>query len=748
MADIQVTAEYGDIKKLDAELKKVAASSRVLQTQFQKTAQTNDILNRTAIEGTRGLNQYGQVFNGTGRNLNRFNMQLQQVGYQVGDFAVQIQGGTNAMVALGQQGSQLLSVFGGAAGAIAGAGLAIATSFLAPIMKMQQEIANAEKLMSALSNAASDYTDAIEASAAGTDELNTKFGVFGQTAKGVLGTLLEIKRIKFEEAISAVANVAGIADPSRMLGRQVTGAQMQTLLKLMPELNKLRGGARGEAIAGFATLLGQLQEAKGAENQLKAAQALRKEFTGIVGTYEQMDAKQREFYEALVQAENNILSVVESNKAKQTAAENARIAEEQAGLQMMLDQYMTNYEADLALGQAALAEHQRQQKEKRDAEKALSDQRIEDAGREGKVFADLYVGVQENLMAVAEKQEKAFSKFLDDVKQAGGDVEKLSQVDVASGINAAAIQASNLSDKMKSALMAALGLVGLAKDVTSLDPFGGEGDTFYSTARTVYPDWASGEKKNRGGAKKETVDEYLKSLMEEAEYKQKLVGMSEEETRIQEIIFQAKQRDFVVTQEQAAAIAAVEEQTRKLIDAEQKRKSMMEAIEGHITNGFMAMIDGSSSVENAFKGMLRNILLEIYRQQVAKPAAEGIMGFFSKLFSANGNVFMNGAHVKAFADGGVVNGTTAFPMRGGVGIMGEAGPEAIMPLKRGPNGKLGVEASGGQQVVVNQSFNFAANGDESVKKIIAQAAPQIAQMTQKQIMDSRRRGGQMKAAFS
>lgn len=81
-------------------------------------------------------------------------------------------------------------------------------------------------------------------------------------------------------------------------------------------------------------------------------------------------------------------------------------------------------------------------------------------------------------------------------------------------------------------------------------------------------------------------------------------------------------------------------------------------------------------------------------------------------------------------------------------LMGEAGPEAIMPLKRGPNGKLGVEASGGQQVVVNQSFNFAANGDESVKKIIAQAAPQIAQMTQKQIMDSRRRGGQMKAAFS
>ena len=595
MADIQVTAEFGDIKKLDAELKKVASSSRILQTQFQKTAQTNDILNRTAIEGARGLNQYGQVFNGTGRNLNRFNMQLQQVGYQVGDFAVQIQGGTNAMVALGQQGSQLLSVFGGAAGAIAGAGLAIATSFLAPIMKMQQEVANAEKLMNALSDATSDYTDAIEASAAGTDELNTKFGVFGQTAKGVLETLLEIKRIKFEEAISAVANVAGIADPSRMLGRRVTGAEMQTLLKLMPELNKLRGGARGEAIADFATLLGQLQEAEGAENQLKAAQALREEFTGIVGTYDQMDAKQREFYEALVQAENNILSVVAANKAKQTAAENARIEQEQAGLQMMLDQHMANYEADLALGQAALAEHQRQQQEKRDAEKALSDQRIEDAGREGKVFADLYVGVQENLMAVAEKQEKAFSKFLEDVKQAGGDVEKLSQVDVASGINAAAIEASNLSEKMKAALMAALGLVGLAKNATSLDPFGGEGDTFYSTPRTIFPDWASGEDKKKGGSSdplQNQLDQLQKFLATERE----LITI-EYDTR-QQTLEQALEKEYITRQQYNEMFKELEiKKGRELNEIDIKtQQSKVSAVLGGISDVLNAAAMGNEKI--------------------------------------------------------------------------------------------------------------------------------------------------------
>ena len=50
-------------------------------------------------------------------------------------------------------------------------------------------------------------------------------------------------------------------------------------------------------------------------------------------------------------------------------------------------------------------------------------------------------------------------------------------------------------------------------------------------------------------------------------------------------------------------------------------------------------------------------------------------------------------------------------------------------------------------VIIHQNFNFTANGDESVKKIIAQQAPAIANMTKKQILDDRRRGGQMKQAF-
>jgi hypothetical protein len=70
-------------------------------------------------------------------------------------------------------------------------------------------------------------------------------------------------------------------------------------------------------------------------------------------------------------------------------------------------------------------------------------------------------------------------------------------------------------------------------------------------------------------------------------------------------------------------------------------------------------------------------------------------GFFGSLFGfAKGGVFAGGAELTAFARGGVVNRPTVFPFAKGVGLMGEAGPEAILPLRRGRGGRLGVEMNG------------------------------------------------------
>jgi len=77
-----------------------------------------------------------------------------------------------------------------------------------------------------------------------------------------------------------------------------------------------------------------------------------------------------------------------------------------------------------------------------------------------------------------------------------------------------------------------------------------------------------------------------------------------------------------------------------------------------------------------------------------------------------------------FAKGGVVSQPTNFPMSGGMGLMGEAGPEAIMPLTRGPDGRLGVQSAGGSRpvtVVMNISTPDVQGFQRSQSQIAAQA---------------------------
>lgn len=81
---------------------------------------------------------------------------------------------------------------------------------------------------------------------------------------------------------------------------------------------------------------------------------------------------------------------------------------------------------------------------------------------------------------------------------------------------------------------------------------------------------------------------------------------------------------------------------------------------------------------------------------------------------ARGGVF-GSAGVTAFARGGVVGSPALFPFANGVGLMGEAGPEAIMPLKRDASGRLGVaaqgEAGGVREIRVTVGWSKDADGN-------------------------------------
>ena len=109
-----------------------------------------------------------------------------------------------------------------------------------------------------------------------------------------------------------------------------------------------------------------------------------------------------------------------------------------------------------------------------------------------------------------------------------------------------------------------------------------------------------------------------------------------------------------------------------------------------VTDGIVELITTGKA---NFKQMAASILADLAKIMIRAAIVKAVSSAFGINLSANGNVIQAG-RIKPYAQGGVVSGPTVFPMAGGeVGLMGEAGPEAIMPLKRGPSGRLGVEVT-------------------------------------------------------
>jgi lambda family phage tail tape measure protein len=109
--------------------------------------------------------------------------------------------------------------------------------------------------------------------------------------------------------------------------------------------------------------------------------------------------------------------------------------------------------------------------------------------------------------------------------------------------------------------------------------------------------------------------------------------------------------------------------------------------------------------------------------------------------NAMGNVFAQNG-IQKFARGGIVDKPTMFPFAKGIGLMGEAGPEAIMPLRRGRDGRLGVQATnggGGVSVVVNVDAggsNVQGNNNQA-----GQLGKAVGAAVQAELIKQRRPGG-------
>jgi lambda family phage tail tape measure protein len=154
------------------------------------------------------------------------------------------------------------------------------------------------------------------------------------------------------------------------------------------------------------------------------------------------------------------------------------------------------------------------------------------------------------------------------------------------------------------------------------------------------------------------------------------------------------------------------------------------------------MKTGKASFKDFAYTIIEDINRIILRAMIIQPIANGILGAigntgvdtgasglganFSEGGFAKGGAFNKGTQF--FANGGIVNRATSFGMsNGGMGVMGEAGPEAILPLERGSGGKLGVSASQTPVIInvinnsdaqVTQSETTGPSGEKQIQLLI------------------------------
>lgn len=150
--------------------------------------------------------------------------------------------------------------------------------------------------------------------------------------------------------------------------------------------------------------------------------------------------------------------------------------------------------------------------------------------------------------------------------------------------------------------------------------------------------------------------------------------------------------------------------------------SAMKGFDAAAKSAFTSFVTGASSGRNAIGQLLGTM-------------ANNFAGSAFDILSAG----LGFGGVKAFATGGVVGGPTAFPMANGMGLMGEAGPEAIMPLTR-IGGKLGVATTGGGGGIHIDARGAVEGTDVLIMKRLQQFAPGIVQQAVSASAQARARG--------
>lgn len=622
--------------------------------------------------------------------------QLQNVGYQVQDFFVQVGAGTSATQALSQQLPQLLSGFG-LAGIAIGTLAPLFVSLASAMIGSGNSAEDTEKQMKALASA----IDALEAankkaSQSGVD-LTAQFGPMADQARELYAVQKQLAEIHLTKELNKAASMIGedfsgsakgTAEQLTALGEaaqkyfdqldamkaagdtygmgavieQFKQAQDQIGLGIssLERLKKMFGlnyEEAGKLAAAFATL----RDAKGADNISLAAKGLREQLSGALKNIDGTNDEAVKLVEQLLNAEDAALQA----KAVDMAAPISAAASEAKRLSDELSRALSNAQALSAQGLNDLAVAEINNKYRKDP--------VGKATALATLRSDTEVkipdGADDRTASRLQQQKDAY------VAAARAAAVKNEETRLADEADRKAAQAADKAAKAadrkaKSDRNAAdSAQERYNKAVISL-----QGNT-----DAVNQQIAAYEGLNLAGG---TIETQLTAITE----KQKLLTA-------------AAKAGIDLTPEQIAQADQLSQAYADQVAELDRLKSVASAGQSAMNDLFGAMLDGADSTKEA----VINLLKEIAKVQFAK----GMMGLLGTTSWGSGLVSMLGGALTANAKGGVydspslsaysgsvVSSPTLFKFAkgGSLGLMGEAGSEAILPLSRMTNGELGVKA--------------------------------------------------------
>ena len=654
----------------------------------------NNEIDRTTKSSRRAgkaLDEFGNESTRAARKTKRFAaVGLQQLGYQVGDFAVQVQGGTNAFVAFGQQGSQMLGILG-PLGAVAGALLAIFTAFAA---------------------AMSESEDATGRAAAEFAKLRGEFEPLLTITKNLLNTLKEMAFDTLNVLANNLQLVISYAAAATLIWGGKAGLTAAITLATLAVRNfgkVVRTVLVGTVVGIAVVALGQL---------INMALQLREAVGSWGGAFAAVKKVIDAFFADVMVAQENWYKNTEAGMLRIEAA----FHESMGSIEIVLANTLAKLRAGWDSAMQAVSNIVKTAMYQ--VAKAI-DTAIDTVLTRIKEVLDLAsrlpFGAGEGFRGMAGFAESAIGAYTPQQPTMGQTTyqEFLAQrvSEIGSGVGRGVGTAASLRKQAEALL----------------------------------------ETKRVSGQTAEALQELVATL--------KSVELTGEQFDVRNIVGGLGSVADAATGAGAdgkpSVRGAFQDLTKEMDDFKNR---VAKDFATTIVGSFRSIVNGTKTVSQAFREMAISVIQQIMDILIWQPLisslTNGISGMLGSAMGPTGNGFLGqllgfglsaatGGSTRGsymFANGGVVGSPTYFGLaNGGMGVMGEAGPEAILPLKRGANGKLGVE--GGGNVTVNQTFQFAANGDESVKRIIAEAAPQIAKMTEVQIINSRQRGGQMRRAF-